>query len=112
MIKDNGQDKRNGHIEQEGLGSVKEKSRSTWNESDKVIDIDCKRSNHNEPSRIRRRREITGGILSQLTKDTEDQLAFSKKQISYYENQIKSLEKKLVYLKGLEVFYMENENKE
>ena len=45
--------------------------------------------------------------FSQLTKDTEDQLVFSKKQISYYENQVKSLEKKLRYLRGLEVLHEE-----
>lgn len=100
-----GQSQRNRNSRKERLGSFEEKSGGVGNESNKIINLDSQGTNINESDCIRRRRKIIGGMLSQLIKDTRDQLAFCQHQVSYYNEQIQSLEKKLSNLENLDVFY-------
>ena len=90
----NGAGKRNNQNEQNRLGSFEIKSRAVRDEQNKIINSNCQRKNNNREI-IFRRRNIAGGILSQLIEDSEDQLA-------YFERQSKRLKKRIQSLKRLQ----------
>lgn len=99
----NGQNQRDSNFKQGGLGGTKKQSGIFGDESNEIVDFDSEGTNSYESDRIRRRRQVIGGILSQLIEDTSNQLAHSKRQLNFYKNQVHSLEKKLEYLQALEV---------
>ena len=110
MTTQNGKDQRHRHYSSSGLGSSQRESRGLGDEPHKVINLNRQRSNIDDPSRIRRRRELIGGILSQLIEDANDQLAEYERQLkeceqrmSYYKSQVKKAQKRIDYLEKLNI---------
>ncbi len=117
MTNNNGQDQRHRDHSASGLGSSKKESRGVGDESDKVVNLNRQRTNIDDPGRIRRRRELIGGILSQLIEDAKDQLAEYERQLkeceqrmSYYRTQIKKVNKRIDSLEKLNISSGEGAN--
>ena len=98
-----GQDQRNRNDKSRRLGEPQKESRGFGNEQDKITNFDSQRANIYERNRSKRRRKITGGILSQLIEDSKDQLAACKRQQKYYAQQEEKWQKRLEYLESLNV---------
>ncbi len=117
MTNQNGQDQRHRNYSASGLGSSQRESRGLGNEPHKVINLNRQRSNIHDPSRLRRRRELAGGILCQLIEDAKDQLAEYERQLkecelrmSYYKNQINKVNKRINYLEKLHSSFEEGQH--
>ncbi len=92
MNNKNGASQRNYKNGQKRLGSFENQSRAVGNEQDEVAYSDCERENFDREA-IFRRRDIAGGILSQLIEDSIDQLAYIEKQKKRLKKRVESLEK-------------------
>ena len=92
MSKQDGTSQRNYQNAEKGLGGFKDKSRTVGNDQNEAIDADSQRKDRYREA-ILRRRDVAGGILSQLIEDSEDQLAHIRKQEKRLIKRIQSLNK-------------------
>ncbi len=117
MSNKNGQDQCHSYDPSSRLGCSQKESRESGDEPDKVVNLNCQRTNIYDSDRLRRRRALTGGILCQLIEDAKDQLAEYERQLkecdlrmSYYKNQIKKVNKRINSLEKLNISFEEGQN--